>query len=68
MYVFAFFRVIRHIRDYGAVFLCDERFASPEARSHLPNWMKASVKIYSTFGPAIKDATEFFKAANSKVW
>ncbi|KAL5967272.1 Regulator of telomere elongation helicase 1 [Taenia solium] len=59
-------RVIRHIQDFGAVFLCDERFASPEARSHLPTWMRSSVRVYDSFGPVLKAASEFFRAAEAK--
>ncbi|VDM30805.1 unnamed protein product [Hydatigera taeniaeformis] len=59
-------RVIRHIRDFGAVFLCDERFASPEARSHLPTWMRSSVCVYDSFGPVLKAASEFFRTAETK--
>ncbi|KAL5106358.1 Regulator of telomere elongation helicase 1 [Taenia crassiceps] len=59
-------RVIRHIRDFGAVFLCDERFASPEARSHLPTWMRSSVCVHDSFGPALKVASEFFRTAEAK--
>ncbi|CUT99326.1 regulator of telomere length splice variant [Echinococcus multilocularis] len=59
-------RVIRHIHDFGAVFLCDERFASPEARSHLPTWMRSSVCVYDSFGPVLKAASEFFRTAQAK--
>ncbi|VDK33181.1 unnamed protein product [Taenia asiatica] len=59
-------RVIRHIQDFGAVFLCDERFASPEARSHLPTWMRSSVRVYDSFGPVLKAASEFFRAAEAR--
>uniref|UniRef100_A0A5K3FVM7 RING-type domain-containing protein n=1 Tax=Mesocestoides corti TaxID=53468 RepID=A0A5K3FVM7_MESCO len=59
-------RVIRHVRDYGAVFLCDERFASPDARSHLPVWMRSGVRVYNTFGPAMKETSDFFRSAQSK--
>ncbi|KAL3313789.1 Regulator of telomere elongation helicase 1 [Cichlidogyrus casuarinus] len=38
-------RVIRHHRDYGAVVLCDQRFASAEARASLPSWMRGEVQI-----------------------
>nr|VZI23062.1 unnamed protein product [Spirometra erinaceieuropaei] len=59
-------RVIRHIRDYGAIFLCDERFASPEARSHLPAWIREAVHTYDSFGPAVRDATAFFRNCERK--
>lgn len=65
--IFRHCRVIRHIRDFGAVFLCDERFASYEARSHLPEWMRSSVRVYDSFGPVVKTTTEFFRTAQTKV-
>ncbi|VDL97348.1 unnamed protein product [Schistocephalus solidus] len=60
-------RVIRHIRDYGAIFLCDERFAAPEARSHLPVWIREAVHTYDSFGPAVRDAAAFFRNCEIKV-
>uniref|UniRef100_A0A0X3PHU7 Regulator of telomere elongation helicase 1 homolog n=1 Tax=Schistocephalus solidus TaxID=70667 RepID=A0A0X3PHU7_SCHSO len=59
-------RVIRHIRDYGAIFLCDERFAAPEARSHLPVWIREAVHTYDSFGPAVRDAAAFFRNCEIK--
>ncbi|VDL58859.1 unnamed protein product [Hymenolepis diminuta] len=59
-------RVIRHIRDYGMIFLCDERFASPEARSHLPAWMQSSIRVFDSFGPVVKVTTEFYRNAEAK--
>ena len=37
-------RVIRHIKDYGAIFLCDERFAS--SKIEISKWMKDRKRIY----------------------
>lgn len=59
--------MIRHIRDYGMIFLCDERFASPEARSHLPAWMQSSIRVFDSFGPVVKVTTEFYRKAEAKV-
>uniref|UniRef100_A0A8C6VDW4 Regulator of telomere elongation helicase 1 n=1 Tax=Naja naja TaxID=35670 RepID=A0A8C6VDW4_NAJNA len=33
-------RVIRHRQDYGAIFLCDYRFALSEKRALLPSWIR----------------------------
>ncbi|VDD77192.1 unnamed protein product [Mesocestoides corti] len=46
--------------------MCDERFASPDARSHLPVWMRSGVRVYNTFGPAMKETSDFFRSAQSK--
>ncbi|KAM7532739.1 hypothetical protein Aperf_G00000130010 [Anoplocephala perfoliata] len=59
-------RVIRHVFDYGIVYLCDERFASTEAKSHLPMWMQSSIRVYNTFGPVVKATAEFFRNAEAK--
>ncbi|CAL8084972.1 unnamed protein product [Calicophoron daubneyi] len=59
-------RVIRHHRDYGAIFLCDERFAPSGARMQLPHWMQSSLRIYPEFGPAIKETLTFYTDAMKK--
>jgi len=55
-------RVIRHIKDYGAVILCDERFAPPTNRSMLSAWLRPSLKVYSAFGDFSRSLSAFFKA------
>ena len=35
-------RVLRHKNDYGAILLCDERFAYSSNRSHLSSWIRSS--------------------------
>ena len=37
-------RVIRHIKDYGAIFLCDERFGS--GKIEISKWMKDRKRIF----------------------
>lgn len=37
-------RVIRHIKDYGAIFLCDERFGTSTVE--ISKWMKDRKRIY----------------------
>ncbi|MBV97698.1 Regulator of telomere elongation helicase 1, partial [Eschrichtius robustus] len=56
-------RVIRHRRDYGAVFLCDHRFSSADARAQLPSWVRPHVKVYDSFGHVIRDVAQFFRVA-----
>ncbi|XP_076973603.1 regulator of telomere elongation helicase 1 isoform X2 [Tamandua tetradactyla] len=60
-------RVIRHRQDYGAVFLCDHRFASADARAQLPSWVRPYVKVYDSFGPVIRDVAQFFRTAQRTV-
>ncbi|XP_009214008.2 regulator of telomere elongation helicase 1 isoform X2 [Papio anubis] len=56
-------RVIRHRQDYGAVFLCDHRFAFADARAQLPSWVRPHVRVYDNFGHVIRDVAQFFRVA-----
>ncbi len=56
-------RVIRHRNDYGAVLLCDERFASADARAQLPEWMRADMRTFAQFGACVRELSLFFKAS-----
>ncbi|XP_055964110.1 regulator of telomere elongation helicase 1 [Sorex fumeus] len=56
-------RVIRHRHDYGAVFLCDHRFAHPDARAQLPSWVRPHVRVYTNFGHVVRDVAQFFRVA-----
>ncbi|KAM6976999.1 regulator of telomere elongation helicase 1 [Aplochiton taeniatus] len=56
-------RVIRHKEDYGAIFLCDHRFKSTDARAQLPMWVRPYVRTYDNFGCLIRDVAQFFRVA-----
>ncbi|XP_048873948.1 regulator of telomere elongation helicase 1 [Brienomyrus brachyistius] len=56
-------RVIRHRDDYGAIFLCDHRFKSSDARAQLPSWVRPYVRINDTFGNIVRDVAQFFRVA-----
>ncbi|KAM6924811.1 regulator of telomere elongation helicase 1 [Xenentodon cancila] len=56
-------RVIRHKEDYGAIFLCDQRFKNADARAHLPSWVKPYVRLYDGFGNVVRDVSQFFRVA-----
>uniref|UniRef100_A0A8C3YH39 Regulator of telomere elongation helicase 1 n=1 Tax=Catagonus wagneri TaxID=51154 RepID=A0A8C3YH39_9CETA len=56
-------RVIRHRHDYGAIFLCDHRFAYPDARAQLPSWVRPHVRVYDNFGHVVRDVAQFFRVA-----
>ncbi|KAJ8369653.1 hypothetical protein SKAU_G00096810 [Synaphobranchus kaupii] len=56
-------RVIRHRDDYGAIFLCDHRFKSADARAQLPSWVKPYVRMDDNFGNIVRDVAQFFKVA-----
>ena len=38
-------RVIRHKNDWGAILLCDERFAEPQNVRMLPRWIREYVQV-----------------------
>ncbi|XP_057218677.1 regulator of telomere elongation helicase 1 isoform X2 [Triplophysa rosa] len=54
-------RVIRHREDFGAIFLCDHRFKSTEARNQLPLWVRPYVNTYNSFGTMVRDVVQFFR-------
>ncbi|XP_051040427.1 regulator of telomere elongation helicase 1 isoform X1 [Phodopus roborovskii] len=56
-------RVIRHRHDYGAIFLCDHRFAYADTRAQLPSWVRPYLKVYDNFGHVIRDVSQFFRVA-----
>ncbi|KAM6147781.1 regulator of telomere elongation helicase 1 [Erethizon dorsatum] len=56
-------RVIRHRHDYGAIFLCDHRFAYADAKAQLPSWVRPYLKVYDHFGHVIRDVAQFFRVA-----
>jgi Rad3-related DNA helicase len=55
-------RLIRHADDYGALLLCDLRFACPETTNALSAWMQPHIVICPEFGAAFGRVTQFFKA------
>ncbi|TGZ46291.1 hypothetical protein CRM22_011125 [Opisthorchis felineus] len=58
-------RVIRHHRDFGAIFLCDERFAQVSARSQFPHWMQPSMRVYTNLRAALEETSTFYKRASN---
>ncbi|XP_040920968.1 uncharacterized protein LOC121200007 [Toxotes jaculatrix] len=57
-------RVIFLKEDYGAIFLCDQRFKSSDARAQLPLWVRPYVRPYDGFGNVVRDVSQFFRVAN----
>lgn len=56
-------RVIRHKDDYGAVILCDSRFADSNFKTQLSAWIRPYIMNYNKFGPVMKDISQFFRQA-----
>jgi regulator of telomere elongation helicase 1 len=54
-------RVIRHRHDYGAILLCDERFAHNNTQSQMSLWLRPHIKSYPKFGDAAFSLTRFFR-------
>eukprot|EP00026_Physarum_polycephalum_P000577 Phypoly_transcript_00578.p1 GENE.Phypoly_transcript_00578~~Phypoly_transcript_00578.p1 ORF type:complete len:1233 (-),score=182.25 Phypoly_transcript_00578:64-3762(-) len=57
-------RVIRHRHDYGAIILCDERFAQRSAQDQLSKWLRPHIKVYNQFGESMVSLISFFRSAN----
>lgn len=58
-------RVIRHRNDYGAVLLCDERFAGQGTRQQLSKWLRDKVATPPTFGAAAATLQKFFRVRHA---
>ena len=54
-------RAIRHKGDFGAVLLCDERFASPGKRAMLSKWIDDSLRTPASFQEAEDGLRAFFR-------
>lgn len=57
-------RVIRHKLDYGAILLCDQRFASPDLIKQLSSWVRSRVATFPKMGPLLRDLGIFFRNAD----
>ncbi|EIE26626.1 DNA repair helicase [Coccomyxa subellipsoidea C-169] len=61
-------RVIRHMHDYGAIILADERFKSETNQRQLSKWLRPLSKTHTNFGEAAASLQRFFADhANFKV-
>ncbi|TKS77856.1 Regulator of telomere elongation helicase 1 [Collichthys lucidus] len=56
-------RVIRHKEDFGAIFLCDQRFKGSDTQAQLPSWVRPYVRLYDCFGNVVRDVSQFFRVA-----
>eukprot|EP00051_Salpingoeca_urceolata_P016967 m.228503 g.228503 ORF g.228503 m.228503 type:complete len:1130 (+) comp18829_c1_seq1:180-3569(+) len=54
-------RVIRHKNDYGAIILCDQRFADRNTMAQLPVWLREKAKVSTSFGDSQASLAQFFK-------
>lgn len=54
-------RAIRHVNDYAAVLLIDERYQQARIQSKLPEWIRRSAKCCTQFGAVQGALAKFFK-------
>jgi regulator of telomere elongation helicase 1 len=54
-------RSIRHITDFGMIFLLDERFAQNDFMNGYPQWIKDNCEVHTKFGFTIPKILNFFK-------
>ncbi|EME29448.1 DNA excision repair protein ERCC-2 [Galdieria sulphuraria] len=60
-------RTIRHISDYGAVLLVDQRFARPAISNKLPKWLRRRLAFPDDFGWVLSSLAEFFRNFRKRV-
>ena len=56
-------RVIRHQKDWGAIVLCDERFAATAQRDRLSKWLRSRWTVADKYGAAHVGVSRFIKGA-----
>lgn len=54
-------RVIRHIKDYGMIFLLDSRYEYKSLRDLLPGWSKNSTTVYKDFDLVQEKVNVFYQ-------
>ncbi|KAI4374871.1 hypothetical protein MLD38_012813 [Melastoma candidum] len=53
-------RCIRHVNDYGAIILLDERYHEERNRVHISKWLRKSMKQYDSLTMSLEDLKSFF--------
>lgn len=59
-------RAIRHINDYAAVLLIDDRYGSERIQQKLPEWIRKSLKCPQNFGGVQGTLVKFFRDKPNK--
>jgi Rad3-related DNA helicase len=60
-------RVIRHMHDYGAIFLIDRRYKWPANFDKLSDWVKPGIKQLEDFYNIADDLDTFYQEASEHV-
>ncbi|CAD8098779.1 unnamed protein product [Paramecium sonneborni] len=58
-------RVIRHINDYGIVFLCDRRFENKDIKKGLSEWVKPAIQPWINDDDILKQTKAFYNRTES---
>lgn len=56
-------RCLRHVRDFGAVVLLDERYAQPDHQRQLSRWCRDALHVRGTLGDLTASLSSFFNQA-----
>lgn len=59
-------RVIRHQYDYGAIILCDERFANEGQKDRLSLWLRPRIETPAKFGLAAAALVKFYRTNQAR--
>lgn len=54
-------RCLRHVFDYGAVVLCDERFLGGDTQRSLPKWLRPALAHHGDFASSLASLRGFFE-------
>lgn len=58
-------RSVRHINDYAAIVLIDQRYKQDKVIQKLPNWIrKSGLKIPNNYNEVLNILADFFKNKN----
>ncbi|CAK74541.1 unnamed protein product (macronuclear) [Paramecium tetraurelia] len=58
-------RVIRHVNDYGIVFLCDKRFEYTDIRKGFSEWVKTALKPWANDDEVLKQTKAFYNRTDN---
>ena len=53
-------RIIRHVHDFGAILLCDERCAAANLQQSLSCWVQQRLQVADSFDSTLRDLSHFF--------
>ncbi|KAF8026326.1 hypothetical protein BT93_F2958 [Corymbia citriodora subsp. variegata] len=60
-------RCIRHVLDYGAIILLDERYREERNRAYISKWLKKSFNMYESLDASLEGLKSFFRDVRQQV-